>query len=994
MYIDGQAEKAATVSEDTFSTISNFDLYENRVIVRHEGIDPLSIADMEVWNFSDDIDIPFTAVDGAPDTLTLPLNTKLIVWADKTFRPEGNVTVSGGGGGAAHDGTVELFANASFDATGSESHSIGGSFISGSGATVDGETATFTFTTSGATRTIDTNEASLFNAVFNGSGSWNVTNTAFSIGNDFTITQGTVTLPSGTTTIGGSLTVSGGSFNASGGTMVFTSSGAETIIPRTSNFGALTINGSGSFTLVGTNATATKSVRIQSGTFTSATGTLAIGSNFENSGTFTHGGGTLRFTATSSTRVTAGGSDLSSTTFAGSGPFTFTDGNLALQGSLRIESGSVAFATGTMSIGGSLLNQGGSFTHATTGTLLFNSSDTGETVSLGTSTLSNVVFGSGTGGWTVLGNATTTGSFAITGASSFKQSSSTRLSVGGVFTNTVGGGATDWSGSTLVIKSGLGYTINTKSTGGDVYNNIIVGSSTALRAWDSAGTITMADSLSSFYSQDHAGVPGSLYLYGNYLRTTGADYWSYATDFDGVSMGGSPRPVNVYMAQGATTTFTGGTLNIVGVSGSDTLIGNQGSGTYTMDILGGALNALYYSFDDMDADGLNVNGSTTLITSLSEGNFTLVVNGGSLITLSSTTLNYNSGLTIIGTSFATTTAITGANIKVTGTTTSAWTLTGHTGNLDGENYDIDTGAACGSIQWDDSLCLLTRQSAYRFRIDDGGESAPDSEWYDLSWTKRKRVTITNADPVAYTNAVVKLTVTYETGDMQPDFEDLRFTSSDGTTLISHFIETYTGSTNAVVWVEVPALATSTDTEIYMYYNNNAVSDGSAATSTFAFAETFEDNSLSEYIGDYPEFAISGTSAYERSYKLVASDPDNGKTESGGMYISGNVVQQGQTLRTMAYIDTASGSGDEMCTLFGTQDQTHNYAVCLELFGVDRLSLAKNVLHRDTSGTVLASTTVTYSTGWYEIEVDWDTDDLMLVIVSKMERCCYNECNRW
>lgn len=980
VYIDGQTEKGATVSEDTYSTIGNFDLYENRVIVRHEGVDPLSIDDMNAWSSGNDGDVPFATVNGSPDTLTLPANTKLIVWNSKTFRPGGNVTVSGGGGGSPYDGTLELFSNAVFDATGAESHTIGGSLISGSGASIDAETSTFTFTTSGASRTIDTNQNAFYNLTLNGSGSWSVSDSLMTALNDLTITQGALTLPTATTTIGGSFLNTGGSFTQNGGSMYFTASGAKSVRTGSSSFGTTTFNGSGSWSYLSTNSTTTGNLNIMQGTVSAPTGILSVGGSFVNNGTFTHNSGTLRLYGSSSAGLlTLHGSDLGSTTIAGTGTYTMTDTNVALMGTLGIESGSLNLASGTVSIAGSFLNTGGSFNHSS-GTILFNSSDTGETINPGNSVFYNVALASAGGGWTISGNATTSGNFSLTSATSFTQSSSTRLTVGGVFTNYVGGGATTWTGSTLTINSGTGYTINTKTSGGDTYNNLIVGSSTALRAWDSAGTITMADTLSSFYSQDHAGVSGALYLYGNYLRTTGADYWSYATDFDGTALGGSPRQVNVYMAQGATTTFTGGTLNIVGANGFDTMIGNQGSGTYTTDILGGTLNALYYSFDDMDADGLTLSGNT-LISSLSEGNFTLVVNGGSLITLSSTTLNYNAGLTITSTSFATTTAITGANIEVVGTTPSAWTLTGHTGNLDGEYFDIDGADACSSIHWDDSSCLLTQQSAYRFRNDDGGESVPDSEWYDLSWTKRKRVTITNADPVAYTNATVQFTVTHETGDMQPDFEDLRFTSSDGTTLISHFIETYTGSTQAVVWVEVPTLATSTDTEIYMYYGNNGVSDGSVATTTFAFADTYE-NGLSAYTGDTPEFTTSGTSAYERTYKLVASDPTNGKTDFGGMYIASNVVQQGQTLRTMAYIDTTSGSGDEMCTLFGTQNQTQNYAVCLELFGTDRLSLAKNVLHRDTSGTVLASTTVTYSTGWYEVEVDWDTDDSMFVTLKK------------
>ncbi len=978
VYIDGESEKAATVTEDPVSNITGLDLYENRVIVRHESADPLSIADMSLWDSTDDADIPFTAVDAGTDTLSLPADRKLIVWTNKEFEPNGNVTVTGGGGGAVYDGTLELFSNAIFDATGNESHTVGGSLIMGSGATLDDETSTFTFTTSGSNRTIDLNNDSLYNAVFNGSGSWTITDSGFAIGNDLTITNGAVTLPSGTTTITGSLTVTTGSFiTATSSTMVFNSSASETIRTGGSNLGTLKLNGTGSYTMHGANATVTKDLLVIDGTFTSATGTLTVGGNFINNDVFTHASGILKFISTTTALVTASSSTLYSTTFAGGGAYTFTDTNVALSGSLSITSGSATLATGTMSIAGSFLNTGGSFNHSS-GTILFNSSDTGESINPGSSPFYAVTFASAGGGWTISGNATTSSNFSLTSATNFTVNSGIRLEVLGVFTNLVGGAATTWTGSTLVINSGSSYTVNSKIAGGDAYNNVIIGSSTALRMWDSSGTITLSDITSSLYSQDHAGVSGALNIYGDYTRSTGADYWSYATDFDGTALAGSSRQVFVYMAQNATTTFTAGTLNIIGGTATDTVISNQGSGTYALSMLGGTFNALYYSFTNMNADGLVLSG-TTSITSLDEGNFTLVVNGGSLITLSSTTLNHNTGLVITGSSFATATAITGTNVEVVGTTPSAWTFTTHTGNLDGEVYDVDGIDDCGSIRWDDSSCLITEQAGYRFRNDDGGEGVPDSEWYDTDWSKRKRVTVTNADAVSYTNAVVKLTVTYD-GDMQTDFDDLRFTSSDGTTLISHFRETYTASTDAVVWVKVPFLATSTDTEVFMYYGEGTVGDGSATT-TFNVMDDFEDGNVSEYTGQSSEFTVGNTGAYERTYRLDASDVNNSKTTQ--IFRNTNVtVSQGQKIRFLEYIDTSTGGSDETCTHFGVQALSSSYAVCLELFGTDRMSISKNPVNRDTSGTVLASTTVSYSTGWYEVEVAWGTNNLIDVTLSQ------------
>ncbi|HEU4677779.1 MAG TPA: DUF2341 domain-containing protein [Candidatus Paceibacterota bacterium] len=981
VYIDGESEKAAAITADPVSNIADMDLYENRVIVRHENTDPLTIDDMAVWDSSDDADIPFTAVSGSPDTLTLPADTKLIVWTGKTFRPGGNVTVPGGGGGAAYDGTLELFANATFDATGAETHTIGGSLIADNGASLDDETSTFVFTTTGAGRTIDTNEDPLYNMTLNGSGSWTVSNAALEVGNDLTVTLGAVTLPAATTTIGGSLLVTGGSFDPNGGTMVFTSSGAESINAATSSFAGLAILGSGNFTMGGASATATKGVEIDQGTLMSVSGTFSIGESFENvGGSFTHNNGTLRFTSATGATVTASGSDLGSVTFAGAGAHVFTDANLALRGSLRIEAGSVQLPLGTMSVGGSFVNSGGSFTHAT-GTILFNSTDAGETVDPGGSPFNALTFASASGGWTILSDATTTGNFALTAASSFTLASSTRLSVGGVFTNLVGGAATTWTGSTVTVNSGTGYTINSKTQGGDVYNKLEIGSSTALRMWDSTGAVTMLDSASSLYSEDHAGVSGSLYIFGNYVRSTGADYWSYATDFDGTALGGSSRDAAVYFAEGASTTITGGTLNIVGASGHKTAISNQGSGTYGLSVMGGTLNASNFSLANMGAAGLSLSGNTT-VTSLSQGDFTLAVSGGSLITLSSTTLNFNAGLVSTGDTFATTTAITGYNVNLIGTTPTAWTFTGTSGNFDGEAFDNDGVDDCGSIRWDDSTCLVTSQSAYRWRNDDGGEGVPDSEWYDVNWTKRKRVTVHNADPVSYADATVKVDVPYD-ADMQADFDDLRFTASDGVTELDHYVESYTASTDAVVWVNVPTLATSTDTTVYMYYGNSGATSGNATT-TFPYLDDFEDGDIAEYSGDTTLFTVDGTFAYGGVNGLDATGHETEKA-TDGVYRTDVTVSQGEAIRFMQYIDTAAGSGDETCTLFGVQSpgsSNQNYAVCLELFGTDRISISKDVSNNDTSGTVLATSTVTYETGWYEVETAWEASGTIAVTLSK------------
>jgi len=76
-----------------------------------------------------------------------------------------------------------------------------------------------------------------------------------------------------------------------------------------------------------------------------------------------------------------------------------------------------------------------------------------------------------------------------------------------------------------------------------------------------------------------------------------------------------------------------------------------------------------------------------------------------------------------------------------------------------------------------------------------------------------------------------------------DFDDLRFTANDGTTLLSYFIErVYSGS--AFVWVKIPTIAASpAQTTIYMYYSGTETAVSSVAdTFGTGLADDFEHGS--------------------------------------------------------------------------------------------------------------------------------------------------------
>lgn len=104
-------------------------------------------------------------------------------------------------------------------------------------------------------------------------------------------------------------------------------------------------------------------------------------------------------------------------------------------------------------------------------------------------------------------------------------------------------------------------------------------------------------------------------------------------------------------------------------------------------------------------------------------------------------------------------------------------------------------------------------------------------WYPSTgsgWSSRQQVTIdhTKVPNTDQTDFPVLIKITNQSNGVfagaQSDADDILFTSSNGTTKLSHEIETYTttaGSKALWAWVKVPTLATATDTVLYMYYGN-------------------------------------------------------------------------------------------------------------------------------------------------------------------------------
>lgn len=123
-----------------------------------------------------------------------------------------------------------------------------------------------------------------------------------------------------------------------------------------------------------------------------------------------------------------------------------------------------------------------------------------------------------------------------------------------------------------------------------------------------------------------------------------------------------------------------------------------------------------------------------------------------------------------------------------------------------------------------------------------------------SWSNRKSHLITGSSG-AGTNYQIRIVAHKATGtdggadvymgtNVLDNFGDVRFTTSDGTTLLPYWLETNTSTSGslATFWVKVAADLGSNQT-IYIYYGNSAATTTSNGTNTFLLFDDFTGTSL-------------------------------------------------------------------------------------------------------------------------------------------------------
>ena len=89
-----------------------------------------------------------------------------------------------------------------------------------------------------------------------------------------------------------------------------------------------------------------------------------------------------------------------------------------------------------------------------------------------------------------------------------------------------------------------------------------------------------------------------------------------------------------------------------------------------------------------------------------------------------------------------------------------------------------------------------------------------------------------------------------------DFSDIRFTTSDGATLLNYWIESYTSGSIALIWIKIPSIpASPCTTTIYLYYGYSSATSLSNGTNTFVDFDDF--NNLTGWTQQAQTWTVSG-----------------------------------------------------------------------------------------------------------------------------------------
>ena len=141
--------------------------------------------------------------------------------------------------------------------------------------------------------------------------------------------------------------------------------------------------------------------------------------------------------------------------------------------------------------------------------------------------------------------------------------------------------------------------------------------------------------------------------------------------------------------------------------------------------------------------------------------------------------------------------------------------------------------------WDYDYDLNNTDYVYSVAFIYGDKYEITSNWYSSSWSHRVPLTITYSAVESY--ATVNHTITI--GDSvytrdKANGDDWVITQSDGTTVCSHWLESYNAAGDSILWFNATSLSNG-DTIYYLYYGNSGASNSENPSNVFDSWDDFD-----------------------------------------------------------------------------------------------------------------------------------------------------------
>jgi len=315
--------------------------------------------------------------------------------------------------------------------------------------------------------------------------------------------------------------------------------------------------------------------------------------------------------------------------------------------------------------------------------------------------------------------------------------------------------------------------------------------------------------------------------------------------------------------------------------------------------------------------------------------------------------------------------------------------------FDGAVDEARISTVARSADWIKAQYLSMTDAFISFGSQEAVSCPPPQPFTPCNWQRRRKLTFNNsAQAENLTNFPVLVVLNssrIDYGQTQNAGQDLRFTDSDGTTLLAHEIEKWDEAGTSYVWVKVPQIdGSSTTDHIWMYYGNATAADGQDRGAVWS----------NGYVGVWHLAEASNSTRSDSTCNANnVSDVNTvaaatGKIGSAANFVAANneyltisdAAQTGLDLSTQltleAWVNAASAAAGNIRGILAKMGPTPQHAYQLRWDGGDHVDL---YFSTDGTNDIILNGVPVLSTGtWYHVAGTYDGAQMKLYLNGSLD----------